>query len=255
MSNYFYAFLYYTILPIKVIFKLFFVIPFCYIKRKIYFIDTVKDGIFLTIQQMYGVSLNADGYKWNISMTPGFMLDGFVSRFATSQITQDDLWFKIDSTTIKYFKTNLPTYLDLNSMLNLFSNKYNITHSLLIGFRRGKVIGIRFNFKMERHNLGMYLGNHHNAPTFINIPIYVDVLNDMKVSYKSELIYPLDKKSYSNTLPLLEFFKMLKLECIDDPSILEQINEILPELRTPSAYDFNSDDFKDRLLLVEMYHF
>lgn len=255
MFTYFYAFLYYTLFPIKVIFRLLFVIPFCYIKRKIYFIDAVKDGIFSTIQQMYGVSINADVYKWDVSMTPGFMLDGFVSRFATSQITQNDLWFKIESTTIKYFKTNLPTYLDLNSLLNLFSNKYNITHSLLIGFRRGKVIGIRFNFKMERHNLGMYLGNHHNAPTFINISIYVNVLSDMKMSYKAEFNYPLDKKSYSNTLPLLEFFKMLKLECIDDPKTLEQVNEIFPELRTPSAYDFSSDDFKNRLLLVEMMEY
>lgn len=255
MTTYFYAFLYYILRSIKRILRLFFVIPFCYIKRKIYFIDAVKDGIFSTIQQMYGFSLNANGYKWDVSMTPGFMLDGFVSRFATSQITQDDLWFKIDSTSLKYFQNNLPKYLNLNSFLVLFMDKYYIDHSLLIGFKRGKLIGIRFNFKMKRHNLGVYLDNHYNAPTFVNIFIYIDVLNDMNMSYKAEIIYPTEKKSYANTLALPDFFKMLKLECIDDPKILEQINEILPELRTPSAYDFSSDDFKDRLLLVEMYHF
>lgn len=255
MLTYFYTFLYSAFIPIKVLFRFLFVIPFCYIKRKVYCINTVKNGIFSTIEQMYGVNLNIDSYKWDVSMTPGFMLDGFVSRFATSQITTHDLWFKIDSTSINYFKNSLPTYLDLNNLLNPFLNKYNVSHSLLIGFKRGKIIGIRFNFKMKRYNLGMYLGDHYNAPTFINVSIYVDVLKGTPMSYRAEIIYPLEKKSYTNTLSLTDFFKMLKLECIDDPEVLKEINAILPELRIPSAYDFTSADFKDRLLLIEMLQF
>lgn len=48
---------------------------------------------------------------------------------------------------------------------------------------------------------------------------------------------------------------MIKLESIDNLDVIKQITEILPELKIPSAYDFTSDDFKQRLLLVEMFQY
>lgn len=59
----------------------------------------------------------------------------------------------------------------------------------------------------------------------------------------------IDKHLIKNNVSFADELELIKLKV---QSQNPEINILIPEINTPSAYDFNSDDFNNRLLLVSM---
>lgn len=114
-------------------------------------------------------------------------------------------------------------------------------------FNNGKVIG--FNFV-----LNIYYPYHpRKYDDYIELSITTDVQFNLVKIVRKLCVYSayktFSKQLIKNDVSFDDELQLVKLKI---QSQNQEINRLMPEINTPSAYDFNSDDFKNRLLLVSM---
>ena len=126
---------------------------------------------------------------------------------------------------------------------------------LYLIFENGIFKEVNVTLELVAKNQAVYIERMDQPPKRIDISIHLDMQSNMKMNYTAYLISFKNTIAHHNSLPLHDLFKLIRLEIIDDLDVIKQITEILPELKIPSAYDFTSDDFKQRWLLVEMIQY
>lgn len=114
-------------------------------------------------------------------------------------------------------------------------------------FNNGNVIG--FNFV-----LNIYYPYHpRKYDTYIKLSITTDEQFNLVNLERTLCLYSENKKFtrylIENNIPFDDELNLVKLKI---QSQNPEIDRLIPEINTPSAYDFNSEDLKSRLLMVEM---
>jgi hypothetical protein len=142
--------------------------------------------------------------------------------------------------TISYHNEgNLMTVQTNIFKTGITDNIANFTEKAIITFDKDMKIE-SFQFILKKVKIGQY---------FIH---FFDLDKNFEVkSFKSTA--SINKKIESDEsnnvgLSLKDYSAILKLKLTESLDIYE----ILPEIIVPSAYDFNSEDFKKRLLIAEM---
>lgn len=239
-----------------------------YLKGKLFRLNKLKKEMFSAINKIYGLDLNHDHYKYAIKYTPGFSLSGqYISgyfshiinddrgeRFAASQINDNEISFRIYSIN-SIPPIGFPVLFGLDQTLQSLTNLFNIQHMLYLIFENGIFKEVNVTLELVAKNQAVYIERMDQPPKRIDISIHLDMQSNMKMNYTAYLISFKNTIAHHNSLPLHDLFKLIRLEIIDDLDVIKQITEILPELKIPSAYDFTSDDFKQRWLLVEMIQY
>jgi hypothetical protein len=239
-----------------------------HLKGKVLRLKKIKKEMLSVINTIYGLDLNQDNYKYAINHTPGFSFGGqYISgyftyvingkngeRFAASQIKDNELSFKIYLNNY-IAPIGLPVLFGLNQTFQSLSQLFNIQHNLYLIFKNGTFKEVNITLELVAKNQAVYIERTEQPPKRIDISIHLDMQSNMKLDYTACLISFKNTIIHHNSLPLNELFKLIRLQIIDDLDVIKQITEILPELNIPSAYDFTSDDFKHRLLLVEMFQY
>lgn len=245
---------YYTFKAFSIIFKITVIPLVFYVKRKLFRLDNIKAEMISAINAIYKKNLNNHDYQYNVGLAPGFTInrrDSSEIRFATTQLSDNGLWFGVNVDNTIGFPVLFGIEQSLQSLLHIF----DIEHLLYMGFQYGSLTTVKLELRMLRKDKSVYIERINQPPTRIDIGINIKMKENMKVDYEAQFMVIDHTAIYRNSLPLNELFQMIKLESIDNLDIINQITEILPELKIPSAYDFASDDFKHRLLLVEMFQY
>lgn len=244
------------------------VLPFFYFKSKLFRMKRIKKEMFSAIKTLYKLDFNEKDYQYDINVAPGFTISEVKSpsffdfiahkdnrvRFATTQLSDQDLWFKINVDNVSN-PIDFPVVFDIDKALKSLSHIFNIEHLLYMRFQSGMLETVKIELIMLSKNKGVYIERDDHPPIRIDIGINIKIKKNIEIDYEAQLMRLNYISSYRNALPLNELFQMIKLESIDNLDVIKQITEILPELKIPSAYDFTSDDFKQRLLLVEMFQY
>lgn len=233
--------------------------PFFYLKRKLFRLDSVKTDIFNTLNQLYGVQINNDDYKFENNIIPGLKLvkpETFFRTFAKSVKVDKGTCFEvlIDPTDFDF-----PILHEMRSSLNKLSKLFKIKQIVYIHFEKFKITRVQLKIELITHAF------HNNNPLWggagIRSPktlLYLELTPNLYIINIQKII-PNDDieamfryiKTYRN-MTFNELSLLLYLEVLTDR---DEIHALLPEIKTPSAYDFNSVDFQQRLLLVEMMEY
>jgi hypothetical protein len=248
---------YYTFKAFSIIFQITVIPLVFYVKRKLFRLDNIKAEMFSAINTIYNMNLNKHEYQYDVDLIPGFTMsnkDSSGMRFATSQISDKGLWFRINVDNI-YTPIGFPVFLGIEQSLQSLSHIFDIDHLLYMGFQYGTLTTIKVELRMLRKDKGVYIERVDQPPSRIDIGINIKMKENLNIDYEAQLMRIDQTAIYRNSLPLNEFFQMIRLESIDNLDVIKQITELLPELKIPSAYDFTSDDFKQRLLLVKMFQY
>jgi len=141
------------------------------------------------------------------------------------------------------------TYLDcLKPYLHYITrySKVDNFHSVAY-FSNGKVTG--FNFVLNIY----YPYDPRKYDSYIKLSLTTDE-EFVLVSLDRTLCLYSKNKTFSRYLIKnnVSFDEELNLVKLKIQSQNPEINRLIPEINTPSAYDFNSEDLKSRLLMVEM---
>lgn len=239
-----------------------------YLKGKLFRLKKLKKEMFTAINTIYGLNINQEHYNYAITHTPGFSLSGqYISgyfsyvineergeRFAASQTNDNELSFRIDLNN-SITPIGFPVLFELDQTLQSLAHLFNIKQMLYLIFKNGSLKEVNITLELVSKNQAVYIERTEQPPKRIDISIHLDMQANMKLDYTAYLISFRNTIAHCNSLPLNELFKLIRLAIIDDLEVIKQITEILPELKIPSAYDFTSDDFKQRLLLVEMFQY
>lgn len=248
---------YYTFKAFSIIFQITVIPLFLYVKRKLFRLDNIKAEMFSAINTIYNMKLNKNEYQYDVDLVPGFTMSSKGKsgmRFATSQISDKGLWFRINVDNIDN-PIGFPIFLSIEQSLQSLSHIFDIEHLLYMGFQYGSLTTVKVELRMLRKDKGVYIERVDQPPSRIDIGINIKMKDNMQIDYEAQLMRIDCTAIYRNALPLNELFQMIKFESIDNLDVIKQITEILPEFKIPSAYDFTSDDFKQRLLLVEMFQY
>lgn len=257
MKNFLMYFIYYAFHAIAFIVRIVAVQPVFYLKRKCFRLDNIKAEMFSAINTIYNMNLNKHEYQYKVELAPGFTMNRKADsgmRFATSQFSAKGLWFSINVDNIDN-PIDFPVLFGIDTALKSLSHIFDIEHLLYMGFQYGSLTTVKVELRMVRKDKGVYIERVDQPPSRIDIGINIKMNENMKIDYEAQLMRIVQTAIYRNALPLNELFQMIKLESIDNLDVIKQITELLPEFKIPSAYDFNSDDFKQRLLLVEMFQY
>lgn len=274
MEHFLIYFCYSIFKTVKVFFRVFFVLPLFYLKGKIYRLNNVKKEMFSAINTLYNLNLNDSNYHYDISIAPGFSISNSGDkdikfpasfhyviersngiRFATSQIDDNGLSFKINVNNSPVYNLGFPVFFGLNTSLDILSKRFNINQSLILFFKSGHLKEVKIDLELRAKDKGVFIERLDHPVKRILLSISLDMELDMKLDYTAYLSSFMDTKEHKNSLPLNELLQLIRLEVIADLDVIKDIVEILPELKIPSAYDFTSEDFKQRLLLVEMFQY
>lgn len=141
------------------------------------------------------------------------------------------------------------SYLDfLNQHLSYITRYSKVDHIHTIAYyNNGKIT--EFNFI-----LNIYYPYHpKKVDNYIELSITTDIQFDLVNLVRSSCLYS-KNKTFSRYLIKnnVSFDEELNLVKLKVQSQNPEINKLIPEINTPSAYDFNSEDLKSRLLMVEM---
>lgn len=248
---------YYTFKAFSIIFQITVIPLVFYVKRKLFRLDNIKDEMFSAINTIYNMNLNKHAYQYDVDLSPGFTMsrkDRSGIRFANTQLSVKWLWFGVNVNNIDN-PIGFPVFLGIDQSLQSLSHIFDIEHLLYMGFQYGTLTTVKVELRMIRKDRGVYIERMDQPPRRIDIGINIKMKEHLKIDYEAQLLRLEHTSKYRNDLPLNELFQMIKLESIDNLDVIKQITEILPELKIPSAYDFNSEDFKQRLLLVEMFQY
>lgn len=161
-----------------------------------------------------------------------------------------------DYFTVQHFGSELVTPYEVNSFLltttsiysGIFSqqiplklkNIHNYSESCVISFnRQQKIISVEFKIILNKGYNKEFITLRLNSKfEIINFTWkFID-------RYKNCFNHDINYKGFA----VPDFIQLLKLKC----NANEQIIELLPELVIPSAYDMKTDEFKDRLEVVDM---
>jgi len=274
MEHFLIYFCYSIFKTVKVVFHVFFVLPLFYLKGKVYRLNKVKREMFSAINRLYNLNLNDANYHYNINLAPGFSISNSGDkdlnfpasvhyvikgshgvRFATSQIDDNGLSFKINVNNSQVDNFGFPVVFELKTSLDILSKRFNINHSLIMFFKSGHLKEVKIDLELMAKDKGVFIERLDPPVKKVLLSISLDMESDMKLDYTAYLSSFMDTKEHKNSLPLNELLQLIRLEVIDDLDVIKDIVEILPELKIPSAYDFTSEDFKQRLLLVEMFQY
>lgn len=221
------------------------IFPIFYLKVKILKLDKIKIIIISTLNKLYGTDLRFSDYAFDISILPGSTLskeDEYCTTLAMSSSIENGIRFGSNIGDNKGI-FGYPVILEINHSLNRLSKFFRIKQMVYMNFKKGELIHIQL--RIELNPL------HVNSRTFILIELTpsFELIDIRKVRMDHE--FDVRKKCYTG-IPSNDFFNLIYLnELKYNPFVVE----LLPELIIPSAYDFNSDDFKQRLLLVDMIEY
>lgn len=180
--------------------------------------------------------------------------------FTTDKEVMDDIFEQILSTNLDYSKvasTNNRYYFKIvygggsfNITTNLIST--GVGHLSSMGFE--EECRIKFN---DFHNIvDVEFNSINKRIALINRERYIFTFDNQLKLIKYEKRYIKNNKICNEVvldigLPFKEYVFILNLKISHN----EYIDELLPEFSTPSAYNFNSQSYKDRVNTVEMLLF
>lgn len=141
-----------------------------------------------------------------------------------------------------FILTTTAIYSGIFTQLNPLKIKDNQDYheSCVISFsEQQKIISVEFKIILNRCSKKELITIRLNS-RFEIINFTWKAMDNSKIIFQHDIDY----KGFSAP----DFVQLLRLEC----NATEQIIELLPELVIPSAYNMRSDEFKDRLSLVDM---
>lgn len=229
------------------------IFPFFYLKVKILRLDKIKPIIISTLNKLYGTDLTISDYGFDISLLPSATLskeDEYCTTLAMSSSIENGIRFGSNISENKVFG-GYPVILEINHSLNRLSKFFRIKQMVYMNFKKGKLVHIQLRIELNTILPPHTNPLHVNSRSFILIELTpsFELIDIRKVRMDNE--FDTRKKSYTG-MSANDFFYLLYLNEIKYNTV---VVELLPELIIPSAYDFNSDDFKQRLLLVDMIEY
>lgn len=160
--------------------------------------------------------------------------DYFTVNFGPEPITHDELNSFLLTTTSIYsgiFSQQIPFKLKIIQ---------NYHESCVISFnRQQKIISVEFKIILNRGSNKELINLRLNSK-FKIINFTWKVIDRHRNCFNHDINY--------NGFSIPDFIQLLKLKC----NANEQINELLPELVIPSAYNMRTEEFKNRLEVVDM---
>lgn len=229
------------------------IFPVFYLKVKILKLDKIKPLIISTLNKIYDTDLSISDYGFDISILPGATLskdDKYCTTLAMSSSIENGIRFGSNICENKGV-FGYPVILEINHSLNRLSKFFRIKQMVYMNFKKGELVHIQL-----RIELNTILPPHTN-PVYVNSRSFIlieltpsfELIDIRKVRMDNE--FDTRKKCYTG-MPTKDFFNLIYLNEIKYNHF---VVELLPEIIIPSAYDFNSDDFKQRLLLVDMIEY
>lgn len=137
-----------------------------------------------------------------------------------------------------------PIIHNIESSLKRLSKVFKIEQSIHIYFKNYKITSVRLELKLNHHIF-------QNSEILLNLELTssLDITNIQKIESKGSMCSFFEDLTIYKDISFEDVSLLLYLKTVTEQSV---INDLLPEINTPSAYDFKSDNFQQRLLLVEM---
>lgn len=235
--------------------------PFFYLKSKLFRLNSIKTDIFNTLNQLYGVQINQDDYKFEKNILPGLKLvkpETFFKTFARSVKVDKGTCFEV---VIDNHKNDFdfPVLHEMQSSLNRISKLFRIKQMVYIHFEKFKITRVQLKIQLITdtfQNSTPLWGGAGVRPSktllYVELTQNLDIINIQKIIPNDDIRAMLRYVKTYKHMTFDEVSLLLYLELLTDR---EDIHALIPEIKTPSAYDFNSDEFKQRLLLVEMMEY
>jgi hypothetical protein len=234
--------------------------PFFWLKRKIFGLDTIKTDIISTLNTFYGINLEPSNYRFDNNILPGLKIskqDNVLTTLAKSQKVEKGTCFAviIDNNKDDF---GFPVVSDIKSSLNQLSKVFTIKQTLYIHFEKRKMSRVQLRIELSSIATHKLVNPFLSQPARYRYIIQVEFTPDFKVvsiqkiNHDDDVTQMLQTKKTYKDFPLSDFLLLVYLKMLSNR---EDINALLPEINTPSAYDFNSDDFQQRLVLVEMMEY
>lgn len=229
--------------------------PLVFLKRKLLGLESYKSNIFLVLNKFYNVELNEDNYILDNSILSESKIlkrGNELSLFASYKKEKKSVCFQV---LVARYNNDFGYPMTMQKSFHRLSKLFKIEQFFNIHFENHKIskLTLRILF-YSLDNMSRFNGVLNSTgilqieltPNFeiVKVQKFINNNNDITEMLKSSKFY--DVMSFD------EISLIMYLENIKDR---EDIHALLPEIRIPSAYDFTSDDFKNRLLLVEMMEY
>lgn len=240
--------------------------PFFYLKRKILRLDDIKTDIISVLNKIYGTKHKADDYQFENTVFSGLKIrkiEPFIRTFAKSEKVNKAICFKVFAGAYKE-DFGLPVVSDIHLSLSKLLKLFEIEQSVYIHFEKEEITLIQLRITLARYlhhpNHPMWTGGGRDGAmgTYrinlqLNLTPDLEIINIQKIKIDSSDWLPMLNTNQKYTdFPFSDIALLIYLNTLTERTELETINDWLPELNIPSAYDFKSDDFRQRILLVEM---
>jgi hypothetical protein len=211
---------------------------------KRYKYKAVVDQILSSLNKLY----NTDEYTK--AEYPMRLSDNLVAEYYNPLNDKNIVTFSLPERNGKAYIENF----DLSCLEFLKNHLFYITryskvdhiHTIAY-YNNGKII--EFNFF-----LNIYYPYHpKKVDNYIELSITTDIQFNLVNLVRKSCLYSENKKFSKHLIKNnVSFEDELNLVKLKIQSQNPEINRLIPEINTPSAYDFNSEDLKNRLLMVEM---
>ena len=230
------------------------IFPFFYLKVKLFKLDKIKPTVISSLNKLYGTDIKPTDYSFDISIMPGgsklSKKDKYCTTLAMSERSANGIRFALNIEN-NQGTFEFPVSLGINHCLNKLSNLFRIRQMVHMYFKKGELtliqVIIELNTRLEPH-----INPYHVKSRFfvlIELTPSFELIDIRRVRMNNEFENIVNRKKYYSGLSVKDFFYLFHLTTIKTNAL---VIELLPELSIPSAYDFNSDDFQQRLLLLEM---
>jgi len=231
----------------------FFCLPFSYLKRKILGLDSYKTAIFNILNKFYNSELNENDYFFDNSILPGskiYKRNSELTLFATSLKAEKGACFQI--LVDKHMDDlGMPQCPDIQKSLQRLTKLFKIEQSLNIHLDHREVSRLILRMLFTPPEKSSRFNSLFNSTFILQIELNpeFETVKFQKFITTHDLSAMLQNAKFYDGMPFNEVSLIIYLENLKD---CEDIHDLLPEIRTPSAYNFSSADFKNRLLLAEM---
>lgn len=205
---------------------------------------TIVEQILSSLNKLY----NTDEYT--SLQYPMRLSDNLVAEYYHPLNDKNIITFSLPQRNGKAYIENFDlSYLDFLKPYLLYITRYSkVDHIHTIAYYNNEKI-TEFSFV-----LNIYYPYHpKKVDNYIELSITTDIEFNLVNLVRKSCLYSENKKFskhlIKNNVSFEDELKLVKLKVLSQNP---EIDRLIPEINTPSAYDFNSEDLKSRLLMVEM---
>lgn len=228
--------------------------PLVFLKRKLLGLESYKSNIFLVLNKFYNVEFNEENYILDnsiLSETKILKRGNELSLFASCQKEKKGVCFQI---LVARYNNDFGYPITMQKSLHKLSKLFKIEQFFNIHFENHKISKLTLRILFYSLDNQSRFNGVLNSTGILQIELTpnFEIVKVQKFINNNDITEMLKSSKFYDGMPFDEIALIIYLESLKDR---EDIHELLPEIRIPSVYDFASDDFKNRLLLVEMMEY